>query len=80
MSKPNHLPSQGPLGSNSEYRQSKACSRYTAKKIKVRERFKEIISEKMKDKAGAKEAYAKYLDLAPDAKNAAAIKKKIGAH
>jgi tetratricopeptide (TPR) repeat protein len=36
--------------------------------------------EKMKDKAGAKEAYAKYLDLAPDAKNAAAIKKKVGAH
>ena len=34
--------------------------------------------EKLKDAAGAKEAYAKYLELAPDAKNAAAIRKKVG--
>lgn len=33
--------------------------------------------EKRKDAKGAKEAYAKYLELAPDAKNAAAIKKKL---
>lgn len=36
--------------------------------------------EKMKDKAGAKEAYEKYLALAPDARNAASIRKKIGSH
>ena len=30
-----------------------------------------------KDTKGAKEAYAKYLELAPDAKNAAEIKKKL---
>lgn len=33
--------------------------------------------EKRKDMKGAKEAYAKYLELAPDAKNAALIKKKL---
>lgn len=33
--------------------------------------------EKRKDSKGAKEAYAKYLELAPDAKNAAQIKKKL---
>ncbi|MFN0104631.1 MAG: tetratricopeptide repeat protein [Bryobacteraceae bacterium] len=33
--------------------------------------------EKRKDGKGAKEAFAKYLELAPDAKNAAAIKKKL---
>lgn len=33
--------------------------------------------EKRKDTKGAKEAYAKYLELAPDAKNAALIKKKL---
>lgn len=33
--------------------------------------------EKRKDTKGAKEAYAKYLELAPDAKNASAIKKKL---
>ena len=33
--------------------------------------------EKLKDKSAAGEAYAKYLALAPDAKNAAAIRKKI---
>ena len=33
--------------------------------------------EKSKDTKGAKEAYAKYLELAPDAKNAAQIKKKL---
>ncbi len=33
--------------------------------------------EKRKDTKGAKEAYAKYLELAPDAKNAPAIKKKL---
>ena len=32
---------------------------------------------KFKDAKAAKEAYSKYLELAPDAKNAAAIKKKI---
>lgn len=36
------------------------------------------LREKMKDAAAAKEAYAKYLEVAPDAKNAAAIRKKIG--
>ena len=34
-------------------------------------------SEKMKDPKAAKEAWAKYLELAPDAKNAAQIRKKI---
>ena len=33
--------------------------------------------EKLKDDKGAREAYSKYLDLAPDAKNAAALKKKV---
>jgi len=33
--------------------------------------------EKTKDGKGAKEAYAKYLELAPDAKNAALIKKNL---
>jgi tetratricopeptide (TPR) repeat protein len=33
--------------------------------------------EKLKDKDGARKAYAKYLELAPDAKNADEIKKKI---
>lgn len=34
--------------------------------------------EKDKDKKAAKEAYSKYLELAPDAKNAAEIRKKLG--
>jgi tetratricopeptide (TPR) repeat protein len=34
-------------------------------------------NEKLKDADGAREAYQKYLALAPDAKNAAEIKKKI---
>lgn len=34
--------------------------------------------EKLKDPAGAKAAFAKYVELAPDAKNAAALKKKYG--
>ncbi len=33
--------------------------------------------EKLKDKAAARDAYAKYLELAPDAKDADAIKKKL---
>ncbi len=33
--------------------------------------------EKMKDKQAAQEAYAKYLELAPDSKEAASIKKKL---
>lgn len=33
--------------------------------------------EKLKDKAAARDAYAKYLELAPDAKDAEAIKKKL---
>ena len=33
--------------------------------------------EKMGDKEAASDAYQKYLDLAPDAKNANAVKKKI---
>ena len=33
--------------------------------------------EKLKDQKAAKEAYEKYLELAPDAKNAAEIRKKI---
>jgi tetratricopeptide (TPR) repeat protein len=33
--------------------------------------------EKRKDTKGAREAFAKYLELAPDAKNAAAIRKKL---
>jgi tetratricopeptide (TPR) repeat protein len=35
-------------------------------------------AEKSKDKDAAREAYAKYLKLEPDAKNAAEIRKKIG--
>jgi tetratricopeptide (TPR) repeat protein len=35
-------------------------------------------SEKLKDPKAAKEAYAKYLQVVPDAKNAAQIRKKIG--
>ncbi len=34
--------------------------------------------EKLKDKDAAREAYAKYLELKPDAKNAAEIRKKLG--
>lgn len=34
--------------------------------------------EKLKDAAGAKEAWAKYLEISPDAKNAAAVRKKLG--
>ena len=33
--------------------------------------------EKGKDRKGAREAYAKYLEVAPDAKDAAAIRKKL---
>ena len=33
--------------------------------------------EKFKDRKAAKDAYAKYLELAPDAKNAGEIKKKL---
>lgn len=33
--------------------------------------------EKLKDAEGAKEAYRKYLELAPEAKSAAAIRKKL---
>lgn len=33
--------------------------------------------ERMKDRDGARDAYEKYLALAPDAKNAAEIKKKL---
>jgi tetratricopeptide (TPR) repeat protein len=33
--------------------------------------------EKFKDRKAAKDAYSKYLELAPDAKNAAEIKKKL---
>jgi len=35
--------------------------------------------EKLKDEKAARAAYEKYLELAPEAKNAAAIKKKIAA-
>jgi tetratricopeptide (TPR) repeat protein len=34
-------------------------------------------SEKLKDDKAAQEAYTKYLELAPDAKNAPAIRKKL---
>jgi tetratricopeptide (TPR) repeat protein len=34
--------------------------------------------EKLKDAKGAHEAYAKYLEVAPEAKNAAEIRKKLG--
>ncbi len=34
--------------------------------------------EKLKDKDAAREAFTKYLELKPDAKNAAAIRKKLG--
>lgn len=34
--------------------------------------------EKLKDKDAARQAYAKYLELKPDAKNAAEIRKKLG--
>lgn len=34
--------------------------------------------ERSKDKKGAREAFAKYLELEPEAKNAAEIKKKLG--
>ncbi len=33
--------------------------------------------EKQKDRKGAREAYAKYLEVAPDSKNASVIRKKI---
>jgi len=35
------------------------------------------VEEKLKDMHAAKEAYAKYLEVAPEAKNAAQIRKKI---
>ena len=34
--------------------------------------------EKLKDPKGAKEAYAKFLELAPDSKEAGAVRKKLG--
>ncbi|MCS7024782.1 MAG: tetratricopeptide repeat protein [Bryobacteraceae bacterium] len=34
--------------------------------------------EKLKEEAAARKAYAKYLELAPQAKNAAAIRKRLG--
>lgn len=34
--------------------------------------------DKLNDSKAAREAYAKYLEAAPDAKNAAAIRKKLG--
>lgn len=34
--------------------------------------------EKLKDKPGAQDAYKKYLEIEPDGKEAAAVKKKIG--
>jgi tetratricopeptide (TPR) repeat protein len=34
--------------------------------------------EKLKDKTAARDAYAKYVELAPEAKNLADVKKKIG--
>jgi len=34
--------------------------------------------EKLKDKQAAQDAYAKYLELAPDGKEAGAVKKKLG--
>ena len=35
------------------------------------------VEEKLKDPQAAKEAYAKYLEVEPDAKNAPAIRKKM---
>ena len=35
-------------------------------------------SEKLKDAKAAREAYAKYLEVAPDARNAAEVRKKLG--
>jgi tetratricopeptide (TPR) repeat protein len=35
--------------------------------------------EKLKDRAAARQAYAKYVELKPDAKNAAEIRKKLAA-
>jgi tetratricopeptide (TPR) repeat protein len=37
-----------------------------------------VAREKLRDKAGAQEAYAKYLELAPDAKDADEIRRKLG--
>jgi Flp pilus assembly protein TadD len=34
-------------------------------------------NEKLKDDAGARQAYSKYLELAPDAKNSEAVRKKL---
>lgn len=34
--------------------------------------------EKLKDAKGAREAYAKYLEVEPDAKNASHVRKKLG--
>jgi tetratricopeptide (TPR) repeat protein len=36
-----------------------------------------MIEEKLKDTKAAKDAYSKYLELSPDAKDAAAIRKKL---
>jgi tetratricopeptide (TPR) repeat protein len=36
--------------------------------------------EKLKDQKKAREAYAKYLELAPDAKDAAQVKRKLAKH
>jgi len=36
-----------------------------------------VVEEKLKDKQAEKEAYTKYLELSPDAKDAAAIRKKL---
>jgi tetratricopeptide (TPR) repeat protein len=37
-------------------------------------------NEKLKDSKGAKAAYSKYLELAPDSKEADSIRKKVGHH
>jgi regulator of sirC expression with transglutaminase-like and TPR domain len=35
------------------------------------------VEEKLKDLQAAKEAYTKYLEVAPDARNAAQVRKKL---
>ena len=39
--------------------------------------FRSVAAEKSKDSQTAKEAYAKYLKLQPDAKDAADVRKKL---
>ena len=62
------------LAAANRYRNATKCNEGNAEAwLKLGE-----ASEKLKDRKAAREAYAKYLEVDPDAKNAVEIRKKIG--